>query len=287
MFLDTRHVEPPLILFIHALRFRIHEPIHGIVCTGMGSRLAVLILRSVTPHTGPASRAAALALVVASQSIAASEATAALGADMRTLARMQFCMSFEIVQSAEARLARLTDIRLLLAMSEEMAFEVVMSRELGGTVRTAMFLRGWGSLPGLIKPRRRQTQAATRVADTWIGHGVGEGFVAGVLGQLCLVAMTRTITILGRGVFDGTGTGDGGCVHQRGGIIRRPKGVGGGRRRGVGVDLHLIGHLYRFVCGVGWLLLLLTGTESLSRHLRVTLFGLFLLFRRPICRARS
>jgi hypothetical protein len=56
----------------------------------------------------------------------------------------------------------------------------------------------------------------------------------------------------------------------------------------MGVDLHLIGHLYRFVCAVGgWLLLLLTGTKSLSRHLRVTLFGLFLLFRRPICRARS
>lgn len=103
--------------------------------------LAVFLLSSVATHAGSPPSAAALALVMACQSVSTSESAPAFRANVWPLSSMELGMSLQIVQSAEAGLACLADVGLFLAVGEQVALEVVMSCEFSRAVRAPMFFR--------------------------------------------------------------------------------------------------------------------------------------------------
>ena len=67
---------------------------------------------------------------------------------MGSLASMELCMSFKIVQTAESRVAPVTIIGLFLTMCKKVAFQVVMPGEVCVAVRALMPLdRRRGVIP--------------------------------------------------------------------------------------------------------------------------------------------
>lgn len=145
MLADTGRIESPLIFLMHRLRFRIDQPIHGILRMPMA--IAVVIVGNITSHARASPSAPTLAFVVTCERIPSGEATATFRTYMRPLAGMQLGVPFQIMQSPEARLTGLADIRLLLAVGEQMTFEVMMPGKLGRTVRTPVFFGPRGTLP--------------------------------------------------------------------------------------------------------------------------------------------
>lgn len=143
MFADAGHVQPSLLFLIHPLGFCVHQPIHGIFAAASAARVTILFFTSIAAHTGPASCASSLAFVMPRQSITTSEPPPALGADVRSLTRVELGVPLQVVQAPEPGATGLTDVRLFLAVGEKMAFQIVMPRELGGTEWTAVFFRGW------------------------------------------------------------------------------------------------------------------------------------------------
>jgi hypothetical protein len=239
---DAGHMQAAFVFFIHPLRFRIHETIHGVFAARSG--IPVIVFPRIAAHTGSPPGTSALTLVMTSERIASREASAALGTDMGSFSRVEFRMPFEVMEPSESRLTGLTHVRLLLAVGEEVTLEVMMSREFGGAVRTAVLLGRRRSRTALMEAGVRQTGPATRIIHTHGGHGVGKRLTR-VLRELgMLIRDAHPIPVVRARLFDGTGTGDGGGVHQGRGRCRMtpgPKGVAHGAGTRVGIDLHVVG----------------------------------------------
>lgn len=97
----------------------------------------------IEPEARAPPRTSTLALVVASQGIAARKPTAALWTCVWAFPSVQFRMSFQVVETSETRLASRTFIRLFLAVGQEMALQVVMSRKVGRAVRAFVTFCRW------------------------------------------------------------------------------------------------------------------------------------------------
>jgi hypothetical protein len=138
---DGGQTEPPSILFRH---FHISAGIvdhtgHGRLVTLSGAGI-IIIVPGKASHGRPPAGASASTLAVSSQRVATCKLPVALWADMRLFSRMQFAVTFEIMETPESHLAILTDVGLFLAMRKKMALQIVMSRELGIAVGALVFL---------------------------------------------------------------------------------------------------------------------------------------------------